>query len=204
MQVMELSVTVRQLIDARLDSIERALMAGGMPRGDRSQIVSAIEEQIVDMLNQQGSDEPTREDVLQVLAQIDPPEAYLDVNSLGASGMAAVTESGGHHRPVPTARQELATRPAETESAAMGIVGLVLTGLLCVVSLGWWIFGYLGMGFLIVITLAAGICNVLSLIQVTAGQRRHPGFGPTLAAFCCLAAVPLASWLFMIMADVIN
>lgn len=204
MQVMELSGTVRQLIDARLDAIERALMASGMTRGDRSQIVSAIEEQIVEMLNQQGSDEPTREDVLQVLAQIDPPEAYLDVNSMGAPDMASVVESGGHRRPAPAARQELAKRPAETESAVMGIIGLVLTGLLCIVSLGWWMFGYLGLGFLIVNTLAAGICNVLALLQVTTGQRRHPGFGPTLAAFCCLAAVPLASWLFMLMADVIN
>lgn len=204
MQVMEYSGTVRQLIDARLDAIERALMASGMTRADRSQIVSAIEDQIVEMLNQQGSDDPTREDVLQVLARIDPPEAYLEFSALGASDMVAVAEPGGQRRPAPVARQELAARSAETKSAAMGIIGLVLSCLLCAVSVGWWMFGYLGLGLLIVNTLAAIICNVLAFIQVTSGQRRHPGFGPTLAAFCCLAVAPVACWVFMIVADVIN
>lgn len=73
-------VALRQMIDARLDSVERALMTQSMGRGDRQQILSAIEDQILEMHGQSVGEEPTHDDVLSVLAKLDPPEAYLEMS----------------------------------------------------------------------------------------------------------------------------
>jgi hypothetical protein len=66
----------RALIDHRLDAIDRALL-GRVPRADRLAIVADVETQIFELLRQHGADEPGRDDVLAVLARLDPPEAYL-------------------------------------------------------------------------------------------------------------------------------
>ena len=67
----------RTLIDARLDAIDRALL-GRVSRAERLDVVGEVESRIGELLHARcGSSEPSREDVLAVLAQLDPPEAYL-------------------------------------------------------------------------------------------------------------------------------
>ena len=68
--------TVQALIDCRLDTIDRMLL-GRLPDSDRMEVVQEVESQIFELLAQRGNDELTREDVLSVLGQLDPPEAYL-------------------------------------------------------------------------------------------------------------------------------
>ena len=46
----DMPVALQQMIDARLDNVERALMTQFMGRGDRQQILAAIEDQILEML----------------------------------------------------------------------------------------------------------------------------------------------------------
>jgi hypothetical protein len=72
----ELSGSLQALVDSRLDTIDRMLM-GRMPRQERMAIVREVEAQIFDLLQERAGDELTREDVLAVLARLDPPEAYL-------------------------------------------------------------------------------------------------------------------------------
>lgn len=73
----ELSPTLRQLIDQRLDAIDRVLMTAEVPRGERSNILGDVESHVFDRLAESAADhEPTRRDVLDVLARLDPPEAY--------------------------------------------------------------------------------------------------------------------------------
>jgi hypothetical protein len=68
---------LRILVDSRLDAIERALLQGNTPRAERQSILEDIETQIVDMLSAEALDhEPTRADLLRVLARLDPPEAF--------------------------------------------------------------------------------------------------------------------------------
>ena len=81
-QVPELLQT---LIDSRLDTIDRMLL-GRLPRAERLEIVREVESQIFELLQERISDEPTREDVLAVLARLDPPEAYLPEELEGESG----------------------------------------------------------------------------------------------------------------------
>ncbi len=71
-----LSEVCQSLIDARLDTIDRMLL-GHVPRSDRTAIVGEIESQIHELLAGYEVEAITREDVLDVLRRLDPPEAYL-------------------------------------------------------------------------------------------------------------------------------
>jgi hypothetical protein len=64
------------LIDARLDTIDRMLM-DRVPRSDRIAIVREVEAQIYELLAEHDPATVSREDVLDVLRRLDPPEAYL-------------------------------------------------------------------------------------------------------------------------------
>jgi hypothetical protein len=68
--------SLQTLIDSRLDTIDRMLL-GRLARSERLEIVREVESQIFELLQERGAHEPAREDVLAVLARLDPPEAYL-------------------------------------------------------------------------------------------------------------------------------
>ena len=71
----ELSQSTQHLIDARLDTIDRMLLER-VSRAERLQIVREVEGQIFEQLQELGQ-EWSRDDVIAVLARLDPPEAYL-------------------------------------------------------------------------------------------------------------------------------
>jgi hypothetical protein len=71
-----LNPQLRSLIDARLDAIDRVLVQARIGWTERRNIVEEVETQIFELLTRRGPS-PTEEDVLSVLAAIDPPEAYL-------------------------------------------------------------------------------------------------------------------------------
>lgn len=71
-----ISADLQALIDARLDTIDRMLM-GRMPRADRLAIVEEVSNQIEEMLARKDREILDREDVLEVLSRLDPPEAYM-------------------------------------------------------------------------------------------------------------------------------
>ncbi len=72
----QISESLQMLIDSRLDTIDRMLL-GRLSRQDRMAIVREVESQIHELIQASEGDELTREDVLAVLARLDPPEAYL-------------------------------------------------------------------------------------------------------------------------------
>jgi hypothetical protein len=72
----QLSTALQSLIESRLDTIDRMLLAR-VGRGERLAIVREVESQIDELLGERETDELSREDVLAVLGQLDPPEAYL-------------------------------------------------------------------------------------------------------------------------------
>jgi hypothetical protein len=72
----QLPESVQALVDSRLDTIDRMLM-GRVPRQDRLSIVREVEAQVFELLRERDAGDISREDVLTVLARLDPPEAYL-------------------------------------------------------------------------------------------------------------------------------
>ena len=69
--------SLRQLVDSRLDSIERVLLCTNIARSDRREIVQSVEDQIYELIGRRDEAAPSRDSVLAVLAMTDPPEAYL-------------------------------------------------------------------------------------------------------------------------------
>jgi hypothetical protein len=118
-----LSESLQKLIDARLDTIDRMLL-GRVNRHDRLAIVREVESQIHDLLQDRDPGSLDREDVLAVLARLDPPEAYLP-DEPDETSTAAWTSSAPR---VPSRDQGRRSRAGRVS----GIVGLVSMGMILV------------------------------------------------------------------------
>lgn len=73
---MELEAPLQALVDSRLDALDAILLQAGVSRGERAGIVEEVESQVHELLSRRTAGAPTRNDVLAVLASLDPPEAY--------------------------------------------------------------------------------------------------------------------------------
>lgn len=122
--IVALSEAQQQVIEARLDTIDRMLV-GRVPRADRAAIVREVESQIQELLAQRDTEAITREDVLDVLRRLDPPEAYLP--DLPDDSQPAPLR-GPVHRPA--LGPAIARPTAGSEGKLGGIFGLCSLGLL--------------------------------------------------------------------------
>jgi hypothetical protein len=116
--LVQLPRTLEMLIESRLDTIDRMLVER-VPRQDRLAIVREVESQIYDLLQAGEHEEHTRESVLEVLARLDPPEAYLPDEITGEAARPAQSISP-RGRVVPTTQQQ-----NSNAARASGILGLV-------------------------------------------------------------------------------
>lgn len=72
-----LGTEMQKMIDYRLDSLDRLLIGSAVSRSERMDVVQSVEDQIHEMMDRRSDGEPTREDLVQVLRELDPPEAYV-------------------------------------------------------------------------------------------------------------------------------
>ena len=72
-----LPLEVKSRVDAHLDAVEKQLQAAGADRSKRRGIVDDLETQILDMLAARHAQAVVPADVEEVLARLDPPEAYV-------------------------------------------------------------------------------------------------------------------------------
>lgn len=122
-EIRRVSRDAQRLIDARLDTIDRMLV-GRLPRADRLAIGRDVELQIHELLQERDAEELAREDVLEVLARLDPPEGYLpeDLTELGGSLPVRLAAVGSG-----ASRREARANPRVGRIAGiLGILGLVL------------------------------------------------------------------------------
>lgn len=186
----ELPVALRQLIDARLDNVERALMLKGVDRSDRQQIVSAIEDQILEMLHQSAGDEATREDVLSVLAKLDPPEAYLETSSddtlSSAPVQRRVERSTTQRVPAPSAEY--------VPYNVLSIIGFVFSCLSILISVSWWILGLYGLFFFGVAMVATAACTNVALWQFMFNKGNQRGQWMAIVGNCGIPVAALFTW----------
>ncbi|HDY65588.1 MAG TPA: hypothetical protein ENH84_05080 [Phycisphaerae bacterium] len=108
---------VRDRIDAHLDEIDALLQAGGMSRSERKGITDDVEAQILEMLSARAGENPTLADTEAVLAELDPPEAYVDEENLKAA-----PPTSNRTPPAPT-------QPIKPRMSVTAIVGCVFAGL---------------------------------------------------------------------------
>ena len=123
-QRIHLSESLQSLVDSRLDTIERMFL-GRVSRAERMAIVREVDSQIHELLGERDADDFSREDVLAVLARLDPPEAYLPEEGPTDSPARAHGPIRSAARPVRNGN----TRVART-SGILGITSLSSTVLL--------------------------------------------------------------------------
>lgn len=85
MTAAELNPELRNLIDVRLDAIERVLIRVELPYSDRRHILGEVESQIFELLSRRSAT-PGVEDVTAVLDSLDPPESYIPEELRGKLG----------------------------------------------------------------------------------------------------------------------
>jgi hypothetical protein len=165
----QISESLQVLIDSRLDTIDRMLL-GRMSRQDRLAIVREVESQIHELLEECNSEELTREDVLAVLARLDPPEAYLPEETAGRPRSVGAT--------VPTRVSQRAPNLNAKAGRASGLLGLGSIGLLLLLPVFWFI-GFalqsealllvLGGGTIMLLLIAAIVGLVLGIVARKSG-----------------------------------
>jgi hypothetical protein len=126
----QVSGLLQMLIDSRLDTIDRMLL-GRLPRSERLEIVREVESQIFELLQERDSGELTREDILAVLARLDPPEAYLP-EKMGSHLPETSWRTNSSRQTIRPMRE----RDPRTDKAS-GILGLVTLGMVLLIPVGF-------------------------------------------------------------------
>ena len=164
----ELAPSIQKLIDARLDNIDRALLSSDISRFERRQVVSAVEDQIMELVSRIDRDEPSREDILRILASLDPPEAY------GSGSMQQANEPQTYR---PDARSELSRRSANSSEPKGGVLAIVsvTTGVLSFISvLTVFVLGFLAIAMVSVFSMVALVCGIVALCQLSFTGGKGP------------------------------
>jgi hypothetical protein len=152
----QLSESLQILIDSRLDTIERMLL-GRLSRQERLGIVREVESQIHELLQECDTEELTREDVLGVLARLDPPEAYLPEETTGRPRSDAA--------PVPARVTQRAPNPNAKAGRASGLLGLGSIGLLLLLPVFWFI-GFTLQSEALVLVLGGGTITLMLIAAI--------------------------------------
>ncbi len=178
----ELAPSLQRLVDARLDNIDRALLSTDITRYERRQIVSAVEDQIQELVARLDKSEPEREDLLRILASLDPPEAY------GSGSMQPTSEFSRQVEPRPILHSHVSPSVAP-KGSVLAIIGVVLAGLSLLIIPGIFVLGFLALALSTLFSLAALICGVVSLCQLSnvRGQAYSRGM-----AILAIASLPVA------------
>jgi len=129
-----LAPALQSLVDARLDAVDRMLL-GRISRQERLDVVGEVEGRIHELLREclGAGGEPSREDVLAVLARLDPPEAYLPEDAME-------TKTTAPSRAPRTAR-EIAPPASAADSSRFtrfnAGLGIMSVAMVCMVPLGY-------------------------------------------------------------------
>jgi len=181
---------LQALIDLRLDTIDRLLL-NHLPRQDRLNIVSEVEAQIFELLSETANEEPTRDDLLAVLGQLDPPEAYVPEDA------ATFERPTAQREPVRASQRTSAPSRREGRAAKAGfILGLVSLSFLLIVPavytvglmLESWEIALLGILLAGSTMLVTGVLGMI--FSLYSGLR-----GPWSVTGLIASAVALLAWL---------
>jgi len=175
--VAELSPSLQRLIDARLDSIERILLSTDVNRIERREIVQAVEDQVYELLDRRNEVEATREGILAVLSEIDPPEAYVS-EGYDIERRPSMPRGPAPGSPVPS-RQVTRTSPLAIIALVLGIISFP-TATLIPISV---VFG-----------LAAIVCGSISLTQIQYSKPLLKGMWLSIVGI----TLPVIAWMILL------
>jgi hypothetical protein len=166
----ELAPSLQRLVDARLDNIDRALLSTDTSRYERRQIVSAVEDQIQELVARIDKAEPSREDILRILASLDPPEAY------GSGSMQATAEQPRLREPSPFSAIRMSTSTSfEPKANTLSIVSVVLAAASLMAIPGVFIIDIVALLLSAIVSMSALICGIVSLCQLWNAKGKEYG-----------------------------
>jgi hypothetical protein len=188
---------LQALVDSRLDTIDRILL-GRVPRQDRVAIVGEVEAQIYELLSGRDADELSRDDILSVLARLDPPEAYLPDETGGERVSRRVPEV---HRPGEF--RERGTPGIAKASGVLGAVSLSMIALFVSIYVAAVVTNFNAVAVVaeILFLVCLVTCPVMGLVGLVLGSfaRLRDGwavFGFVAGIVTALASIPGAWMLF--------
>jgi len=192
------------LIDARLDTIDRMLL-GQVPRSDRHAILREVESQIEELLAERDTSTLTREDILEILAKLDPPEAYMPERIEGDSSKDQHRINAGKTKKEIPLAQNPTTSASQLPfiGAIIGIAGVVLSLTVSPLSLALALILDQGgiffatTGFVSLVSLTGGIFG-LAISIFTRGKGSWPFIGTLAASMSILLAVVMPVILFFV------
>jgi hypothetical protein len=127
-----INAAAQQCIDEHLDAIDDALRQTGMSRSERQSVLDDVQTQILEMLAARCEGTPTEQDVVAVLAELDPPESFLDI------GEFSLTPNVPKSNNSDTARVLSRTKPprftAEKLALAVALGGILIPAFMAWVS----------------------------------------------------------------------
>lgn len=169
-QRIHLSESMQSLVDSRLDTIERMLL-GRVSRAERMAIVREVDSQIHELLGERETDDLGREDVLGVLARLDPPEAYLPEEGLTDSHAMANGPIRSAARPVRTGNSGVAR--------TSGILGIASFSWLVFLPISYALAVATGSELTLLVSLGTSpivlVCSVLGIALGFYARKGVPG-----------------------------
>ena len=140
-----LSNALQAIVDNRLDAIDQNLLRAGLPRHQRRSIVEEVENQILEMLMRLEVDPWTRQDVLAVLAKLDPPEAYVPEDApvrparegVSATEGVSAAARAGVRASVAAASQMMQTDSTQWKPAWMACFAAALGGFTVLLTMAY-------------------------------------------------------------------
>jgi hypothetical protein len=163
-------VEVQRRLDTHIEAVDRVLAESGVPASDRNAIVGEIELQVRDTLTDRcpRGTVPSIADVDAVLAELDPPESYIDRDALAS--IAA---------------------PASPSTAGRVSLGLTLAGFVLVITMaftGGIENSLFPRALAEMMALTAIVIFPLAFVCGLIGRRSTSGkLGAGLSGVCCLA-----------------
>ncbi len=161
---MSLPAALQSLVDRRLDLVDRVLQDARLPRSERISILQELEGQIHQQLEQR-TEQPTRDDVLAVISELDPPEAYLS-DEAGCGGDIPSLRRDSFRVEAPAAKDAvLPAVPSKLSVWAGFLVSGVALFTAVVMTCAVWVAPELTLGL-------AAIVQVVALVGAALGAAR--------------------------------
>lgn len=194
-----LSADLQSLIEKRLDLVDRVLLDGRVSRSERTTILQELEGQILQLVERR-SEQPTRDDVLRVLSELDPPEAFLSDDDDPLSEPAPVRKPfAGGRRPVISEPRPMAS-PSALALWAGSLVSSVSLATALLMSAAVWFAPEPTLVLVAVIQIGALIGSAMGVTWLLQ-SRSHAASGLERAVACIAAAtIPLTLSFLMAMA----
>jgi hypothetical protein len=170
-----LPAELQSLIEKRLDLVDRVLQDARVSRSERTTILQELEGQILQLVERR-SEQPTRDDVLSVLSELDPPEAFLS-NGTDASPELEPFRKAYSRVEIPTGPHPLPSAAPSTLALSAGFLvsGVSLsTGLL--MSVAVWVAPELTLALVATIQIAALIGSAMGVAWLLQ-SRSHAASG---------------------------